>query len=73
MILEKLSIKYDVPKRWILSDSLLIKTLITNRNKTSEIINTIKQKITDTERDELEKILHLKRKIKNKNLIPKKD
>ena len=31
------------------------KTLITNRNKTSEIINTIKQKITDTERDELEK------------------
>ena len=35
---EKLSIKYDVPKRWILSDSLLIKTLITNRNKTSEII-----------------------------------
>lgn len=70
---EKLSIKYDVPKRWILSDSLLIKTLITNRNKTSEIINTIKQKITDTERDELEKILYLKRKIKNKNLIPKKD
>ena len=70
---EKLSIKYDVPKRWILSDSLLIKTLITNRNKTLEIINATKQKITDIEKDEFEKILSSKRKIKNKNLIPKKD
>ena len=70
---EKLSIKYDVPKRWILSDSLLIKTLITNLNKTIEIINATKQKITDIEKDEFEKILSSKRKIKNKNLIPKKD
>ena len=70
---EKLSIKYDVPKRWILSDSLLIKSLITNRNKTIEIINATKQKITDIEKDEFVKILSSKRKIKNKNLIPKKD
>ena len=70
---EKLSIKYDVPKRWILSDSLLIKSLITNRNKTIEIISATKQKITDIEKDEFEKILSSKRKIKNKNLIPKKD
>ncbi len=70
---EKLSIKYDIPKRWILSDSMIIKVMITNEHKAQEIIENIKQALTSTEKDNLQKILSLKRKIKNKNLFPKKD
>ena len=70
---EKLSIKYDIPKRWILSDSLLIKVMITNEHKAQEIIENIKQTLTSSEKDILHKTLSSKRKIKNKNLYPKKD
>ncbi len=70
---EKLSIHYDIPKRWILSDALLIKVMTSNENKTQEIIASIKQSITSDEKDNLLKVLSLKRKIKNKNLYPKKD
>ena len=70
---EKLSIKYDIPKRWILSDALLIKLLITPENKSVEIIENIKQKITEDEKKELYNIISLRKKIKNKNLSPKKD
>ena len=70
---EKLSIKYDIPKRWILSDSLIIKVMITNEHKAQEIIENIKQTLTSSEKDILQKILSSKRKIKNKNLYPKKD
>ena len=70
---EKLSIKYDIPKRWILSDSLLIKVMITNEHKAQEIVENIKQTLTSSEKDILQKILSSKRKIKNKNLYPKKD
>ena len=69
---EKLSIKYDIPKRWILSDALLIKLLITPENKSVEIIENIKQKITEDEKKELYNIISLRKKIKNKNLSPKK-
>ena len=41
---EKLSIKYDIPKRWILSDSMIIKVMITNEHKAQEIIENIKEK-----------------------------
>ena len=70
---EKLSIKYDVPKKWILSDSLIIKIMITNENKTNDIISGIKQSITQSEKNDLEKFLLLKKKRKNKNLLPKKE
>lgn len=70
---EKLAIKYNVPKRWILSDSLVIKLMITNKNKTLEIINDIKQKITSEEILDLMNVLSLKKRIKNKNLTSKKD
>ena len=48
---EKLSIKYDIPKRWILSDSLLIKVMITNEHKAQEIVENIKQTLTSSEKD----------------------
>ena len=70
---EMLSIKYDIPKRWILSDSLLIKVLTAPEYKTTEIIENMKQKITEDEKKELYNILSHKKKIKNKNLSPKKD
>tara|TARA_B100000161_G_scaffold262071_1_gene231333 strand:+ start:12 stop:1064 length:1053 start_codon:yes stop_codon:yes gene_type:complete len=70
---EKLSIHYDIPKRWILSDALLIKVMTSNEHKTQEIIASMRQSITSDEKDNLLKILSLKRKIKNKNLYPKKD
>ena len=60
---EKLSIKYDIPKRWILSDALLIKLLITPENKSVEIIENIKQKITEDEKKELYNIISLRKKI----------
>ena len=70
---EMLSIKYNIPKRWILSDSLLIKVLTSPENKTIEIIENMKQKITEDEKKKLYNITSLKKKIKNKNLSPKKD
>ncbi len=70
---ENLSIKYDIPKRWILSDSLLIKILITNENKTLEIISKIKHKVTEVELNDLKELLSSKKKIKNKNISPQKE
>ena len=52
---EKLSIHYDIPKRWILSDALLIKVMTSNEHKTQEIIASIKQSITSDEKDNREK------------------
>ena len=56
-----------------MSDALLIKVMTSNEHKTQEIIASIKQSITSDEKDSLLKILSFKRKIKNKNLYPKKD
>tara|TARA_B100000035_G_scaffold294761_1_gene285291 strand:- start:7387 stop:8439 length:1053 start_codon:yes stop_codon:yes gene_type:complete len=70
---ERLSIKYNVPKRWILSDSYIIKVMITNENKTDDIISSMKKAIEQSEMNDLKKLLSLKKKIKNKNLLPKKD
>ena len=40
---EMLSIKHDIPKRWIFSDSLLIKILTAPEYKTTEIIENVKR------------------------------
>ena len=70
---EKLAIKYDVPKKWILSDSLLIKLITTNENKSQEIINNIRQKILAEEISEIKRIILGGKKPKNKNLNPNKN
>jgi len=70
---EKLAIKYNVPKKWILSDSLLIKLITTNENKSQEIINNIRQKILAEEISEIKKIVLGGKKPKNKNLNPDKN
>tara|TARA_Y100001958_G_scaffold22699_1_gene13916 strand:- start:4193 stop:5245 length:1053 start_codon:yes stop_codon:yes gene_type:complete len=70
---ERLSIKYDVPKRWILSDSHIIKIMIASENKVYEIISNMKQSIENLEMNDLKNLLSLRKKIKNKNLLPKKD
>ena len=70
---ERISIKYDVPKRWILSDSYLIKLMITNENKTYDIISNMKQSIERSEMNDLKDLLSHKKKRKNKNLQPKRD
>ena len=69
---ERLSIKYDVPKRWILSDSHIIKAMITNENKTHDIISSMKQVIEQSEMNDLENLLSLKKKIRNKKFTVKK-
>jgi len=70
---EKLAIKYDVPKKWILSDPLLIKLITTNEKKSHEIINNIRQKILADEVSQIKSILLTENKSKNKNLNPDKD
>jgi len=70
---EKLSIKYNVPKKWILSDSLLIKTMMANEKKLSDIISNIRQKILNEEILELKNILLKANKPKNKNLNPNRE
>ena len=70
---EELAKKYNIPKRWIFSDSSLTKLMLKNDKKTMDVINNIKQQLTDSEISKLMKILSLKKVIKNKNLIPKKD
>ncbi len=70
---ESLAIKYDIPKRWILSDNQIIKILITNPYKTSEIINNIKHKLLESEKKDLHKLLLPKKKIVNKNLLSRKE
>ena len=70
---EKLAIKYDVPKKWILSDSLLIKLITTTEKKSHEIINNIRQKILSDEISQIKSILLTENKSKNKNLNPDKD
>ena len=70
---EELAIKYDIPKRWIFSDSSATKIMLKNEKKTMDVIANIKQKLTDNEMDNLMNILTLKKTVKNKNLIPKKD
>ena len=70
---EELAIKYNVPKRWIFSDSSATKIMLKNDKKTMDVIDNIKQELTDSEVNNLLKILSLKKVIKNRNLIPKKD
>ncbi len=70
---EELAIKYDIPKRWIFSDSSAIKIMLKNDKKTMDVIVNIKQELKDNEVNALMKILALKKEIKNKNLISKKD
>ena len=70
---EDLAIKYDIPKRWIFSDSSATKLMLKNDKKTMDVVNNIKQQLTDSEMSKLMKILSLKKVIKNKNLSPKKD
>tara|TARA_B100001063_G_scaffold89317_1_gene83137 strand:+ start:5879 stop:6931 length:1053 start_codon:yes stop_codon:yes gene_type:complete len=70
---EQLAIKYDIPKRWIFNDSSATKLMLKNDKKTKDIIANIKQKLTDIEVNELINILALKKSIKNKNLVSKKD
>ena len=70
---EELAIKYDIPKRWIFSDSSATKLMLKNDKKTMDVVNNIKQQLTDSEMSKLMKILSLKKVIKNKNLSPKKD
>ena len=70
---ENLSIKYNVPKKWILSDSLLIKIMIANEKKLSDIISNIRQKILNEEISELKNILLKANKPKNKNLNPNRE
>ena len=70
---EKISIKYDVPKRWILSDSLLIKAMTANEKKSNDIINNIRQKILPKEILELKNIISTRCKPKNKNLSPNRE
>ena len=70
---EKLSIKYNVPKKWILSDSLLIKIMIANEKKLSDILSSIRQKILHEEVSELKNILLTADKPKNKNLNTNKE
>ena len=69
---EILSMKYNIPKRWILSDSLLIKIMISSDKKSLEIISSIKQKLTDKESSDLKEMLSNRKKIKNKNIAPNK-
>ena len=70
---EELAIKYDIPKRWIFSDASATKLMLKHDKKMMEVINNIKQELTDSEMSKLMKILSLKKIIKNKNLTPKKD
>jgi ribonuclease D len=70
---EDLAIKYDIPKRWIFSDSSATKLMLKNDKKTMDVVNNIKQQLTDSEMSKLMKILSLKKVIKNKNFSPKKD
>ena len=70
---EDLAIKYNIPKRWIFSDSSATKLMLKNEKKTTDVVNNIKQQLTDSEMSKLMKILSLKKVIKNKNLSPKKD
>ena len=65
--------KYDIPKRWVFNDSSATKLMLKNDKKTTDVITNIKQKLSDSEIDDLMNILLLKKAIKNKNLIPKKD
>lgn len=65
---ENLAIKYNIPKRWLLSDSQMIKIIVSNDNKTLEIINNIKHEITEYEKKDLNELLKSKKIIKNKNL-----
>jgi len=69
---EKLSIKYDVPKKWIMSDSLVIKIMTANEKKSSDIIDNIRQNISNDEIKNLKNILSKRDKPKNKNLNPNK-
>ena len=70
---ERLSIKYNVPKKWILSDSLLIKIMTANERKSLDIIKNIRQEILEEEILELKNILSTSNKPKNKNLNPNKE
>jgi ribonuclease D len=70
---EELAIKYNIPKRWIFSDSSATKLMLKNEKKTMDVVNNIKQQLTDSEMSKLMKILSMKKVIKNKNLSPKKD
>ena len=47
--------------------------MLKNDKKTTDVINNIKQQLTDSEMSKLTKILSLKKVMKNKNIIPKKD
>jgi ribonuclease D len=70
---EQLAIKYNVPKRWILSDSLVIKVMLANTKKTDDILYNIKQQISDSEIKMIKNILKNKNQNKNKNINPNKD
>ena len=70
---ETLSIKYNIPKRWILSDSLLTKLITTNEKKSFAIINQIRQKLTSEEISELKDIVLSGNKHVNKNISPNKE
>lgn len=67
---ENLAIKYNIPKKWILSDNQLIKIIIAKQKKINEITNDIKQPLNQDEYEYLMDILSNKRKITNKNLEP---
>ena len=69
---ENLAIKYNIPKRWLLSDSQMIKILVSNDSKTSEIINNIKHEITEEEKRGLNELLQSKKKLKIKIYHPQK-
>jgi len=70
---EQLAIKYNVPKRWILSDSLVIKVMLANTKKTDDILYNIKQQLSDSEIQIIKNILKNKNHNKNKNITPNKD
>ncbi len=70
---EELAIKYNIPKRWILSDSLVIKVMMANPKKTNDILANIKQSISDSEIGAIKNILKNKAQSKNKNISPNKN
>ena len=70
---EELAIQYNIPKRWILSDSLIIKVMMANTKKTDDILKNIKQNLLDDEIQTIKNILQNKTQNKNKNIHPNKN